>query len=145
MARWGNWAQGSMMGGVTMKGDPYPRNESYPCGTILVVEDEVLERMAIADRLRQASYEVVEAGSAHEALEILRHSASVKLIISDIGMPGSIDGVELVRLARSEYPDIKVVLASGHLASIDWVEHDGYFRKPYDAQRIIRHIKTLIG
>lgn len=128
-----------------MEGYPYPRSESYAHGTILVVEDEVLERMAIADRLRQASYEVVEAGNAHEALEILRHSDDVKLIISDIGMPGSIDGAELARLARSEYPDIKIVLASGHLASIDWVEHDGYFRKPYDARDIIRHVRTLIG
>jgi two-component system, response regulator PdtaR len=128
-----------------MKGDPYPRNESYDRGTILVVEDEVLERMAIADRLRQASYDVVEAGNAHEALEILRHSGDVKLIVSDIGMPGSIDGVELARLARSQYPDIKIVLASGHLASIDWVEHDGYFRKPYDARAVIRHIERLIG
>jgi two-component system, response regulator PdtaR len=128
-----------------MQGDLYPRDESCDRGTILVVEDEVLERMAIADRLRQASYEVVEAGNAHEALEILRHSGEVKLIISDIGMPGSIDGVELARLARSEYPEIKIVLASGHLASLDWVEHDGYFRKPYDARDIIRHIETLIG
>jgi CheY-like chemotaxis protein len=128
-----------------MQGDLYPRDESCDRGTILVVEDEILERMAIADRLRQASYEVVEAGNAHEALEILRHSGEVKLIISDIGMPGSIDGVELARLARSEYPEIKIVLASGHLASLDWVEHDGYFRKPYDARDIIRHIETLIG
>jgi two-component system, response regulator PdtaR len=128
-----------------MKGDPQPQSESSDRGTILVVEDEVLERMAIADRLRQASYEVVEAGNAHEALDILRHSGDVKLIVSDIGMPGSIDGVELARLARSEYPDIKIVLASGHLASIDWVEHDGYFRKPYDARAIISHIERLIG
>jgi two-component system, response regulator PdtaR len=128
-----------------MKGDPYPRGESCARGTILVVEDEVLERMAIADRLRQANYEVVEAGNAHEALEILRHGAEVKLIISDIGMPGSIDGVGLARLARSEYPDIKIILASGHLASIDRAAHDGYFRKPYDARDVIRHIKALIG
>jgi CheY-like chemotaxis protein len=128
-----------------MEGNPYPRSQTCDRGTILIVEDEVLERMAIADRLRQASYEVVEAGNAHEALEILRHGGDVKLIVSDIGMPGSIDGVELARLARSEYPDIKIVLASGHLASIDWVEHDGYFRKPYDAREVIRHIERLIG
>jgi two-component system, response regulator PdtaR len=128
-----------------MQGEPYPQRVSYDRGTILIVEDEVLERMAIADRLRQASYEVVEAGNAREALEILRHNADVKLIVSDIGMPGSIDGLGLARLAKSEYPDIKVVLASGHLASIDWVEHDGYFRKPYDARDVIKHIKTLIG
>jgi two-component system, response regulator PdtaR len=128
-----------------MQGDPYPQRVGYERGTVLVVEDEVLERMAIADHLRQASYEVVEAGNAREALEILRHNSDVKLIVSDIGMPGSIDGLGLARLAKSEYPDIKVVLASGHLASIDWVEHDGYFRKPYDARDVIKHIKTLIG
>jgi CheY-like chemotaxis protein len=128
-----------------MKGDPCPLSENFTNSTILVVEDEVLERMAIADRLRQASYEVVEAGNAREALEILRHNADVKLIVSDIGMPGSIDGLELARLARSEYPNIKIVLASGHLPSIDEVVHDGYFRKPYDARQIIKLIKTLLG
>jgi two-component system, response regulator PdtaR len=121
-----------------------PRSEDKARSAILVVEDEVLVRMAVAECLRQAGYSVAEAANAHEAVEILRHSRDVKLIVSDVRMPGSMDGVELARLARSEYPDTKVVLVSGHLPAIDWVAHDGYFRKPYDFTRLIEHIRTLI-
>jgi len=127
------------------EGEPCPKNENKARSVILLVEDEVLVRMLLAEQLREAAYSVVEAANAHEALEVLRHSRDVKLVISDIRMPGSMDGVELARFARSEYPDIKIVLASGHISAIDGVEHDGFFRKPYDLQDIIEHIKTLIG
>jgi len=127
-----------------MSGGPCPRPEVNPRNVILVVEDEVLVRMVIAEQLRHAGYHVVEAANAHEALQILRHDSDVKLILTDIRMPGTIDGVELARLARSEFPAIKIVLSSGHLASVDWVEHDGYFRKPYHPRDIISHIKTLL-
>ncbi len=53
-------------------------------------------------------------------------------------------GVGLARKVRSEYPVIKIVLTSGHLAALDWVDHDGFFPKPYDTDRLIQHIKTLL-
>lgn len=57
---------------------------------ILVVEDEVLVRMMLADQLREAGYRVVEASDADEALELLQHDAlDVKAVISDIKCPGS--------------------------------------------------------
>src|SRR5262249_22159457 len=56
--------------------------------TLLVAEDEVLVRMMIADQLRSAGYSVLEAASAQEALDVLAHSFDVKLIFSDIRMPG---------------------------------------------------------
>lgn len=121
-----------------------PRSEHKECSVILVVEDEVLVRMLLAERLRQAGYSVVEAANAHEAVEVLRHSPHVKLVVSDVRMPGSMDGVELARLVKSEYPNIKVMLASGHLSAMDWVTHDGYFRKPYEFEKIIEHISTLM-
>jgi two-component system, response regulator PdtaR len=122
-----------------------PRNEENSQPVILVVEDEVLVRMATAEQLRQAGYSVLEAANAHEALQVLRHTPGVKVILTDIRMPGLIDGLGLARLARSEYPDIKVVLASGHLSAVDWIAHEGYFRKPYDTREVIEHIKALIG
>ena len=57
---------------------------------ILVVEDEVLVRMMLADQLREAGYRVVEASDADEELELLQHDAlNVKAVISDIKCPGS--------------------------------------------------------
>lgn len=121
-----------------------PKSENKARSVVLIVEDEVLVRMLLAEQLRQAGYSVIEAANAHEAVEVLRHSSDVKLVVSDIRMPGSMDGVELARLVKSEFPDIKIMLASGHLSAIDWVTHDGYFRKPYEFEKIIAHVRMLI-
>ena len=59
-------------------------------------------------------------------------------------MPGSIDGVKLAGLVRSEFSGIKVVLTSGHVAAVDWAEHDGFFPKPYSAAKVIQRIKALL-
>jgi CheY-like chemotaxis protein len=105
----------------------YPKDEPKVSSAILVVEDEVLVRMAIADNLRGAGFTVFEASNAHEALEVLRHSSDVRLVFSDIRMPGSMDGAKFAGLIRSEYPTIKIVLTSGHLVAVDWAAHDGFF------------------
>jgi CheY-like chemotaxis protein len=133
-------------GGRTMGagGELHPRDEPKTGSTILVVEDEVLVRMAIADKLRDAGYSVVEASNPNEALEVLRHNPDVRLVFSDIRMPGSMDGLNLAGLLRSEFSGTKVVLTSGHLAVADSIEHDGFFPKPYNAAEIIQHIAALL-
>jgi CheY-like chemotaxis protein len=113
---------------------------------LLVVEDEVLLLICIADRLRDAGYSVIEAGDAVQAIDVLhRDDAGVELVFSDIQMPGSLDGVALARLVREQYPIIKVVLTSGRFATLDWIEHDGFFQKPYEADEVIEHVGQLLG
>jgi two-component system, response regulator PdtaR len=126
------------------KGDACPRDEENSRPVILVVEDEVLVRMATAEQLRQAGYSVVEAANAHEALQVLHHTPGIDLILTDIRMPGPMDGLELARSARLEYPEIKIMLVSGDLPAVDLVAHEGYFCKPYDVQEIIGHIKKFL-
>jgi two-component system, response regulator PdtaR len=121
------------------------RREKKCPPVILVVEDEVLVRMAIADQLRVAGYVVLEAAHAHEAIEVLRVRGDVGLVISDIRMPGPMDGVGLARLLRSQFPAAKIILTSSYLSSVDWADHDGFFRKPYDVAQIVRHMKSLIA
>jgi CheY-like chemotaxis protein len=111
--------------------------------TILVIEDEILVRMVLADKLREAGYTVVEAASAEEALGVLAHRFDVKVVLSDVQMPGSMDGVALARVVRSAYPKVKIVITSGHVDAIKGAEHDGFFTKPYDTVQIIGHIETL--
>jgi two-component system, response regulator PdtaR len=111
--------------------------------TILVVEDEALVRMAIADGLRAAGYRVIEAGNAHEALTLLENAGEVWCVLTDVRMPGSIDGVALAKLVRTKYPKVKILLTSGHLPGVDWIDHDGFFHKPLMIQRLVEHIKSL--
>jgi two-component system, response regulator PdtaR len=115
--------------------------------TILLVEDEVLVRMTLADQLRSAGYVVLEASNADEALDLLHSKGhGVQLLLSDIRMPGKMDGVELARAIRTQHPEIKIVLASGEAFSAShWGDTDGFFPKPYNARRLIEHIKMLLS
>jgi CheY-like chemotaxis protein len=129
------------MGGARVE----PSGDEQQAGsTILVVEDEVLLRMVIADNLRNSGYTVLEASNADEALEVLRHSSGVTVVFTDIRMPGSMDGTKFAGFVRSEYPVLKIVLTSGDLAALDGAEHDGFFLKPYDGGKVIQHIKALL-
>jgi CheY-like chemotaxis protein len=112
--------------------------------TVLVVEDEVLVRLMIAEELRSAGFQVIEASDADEALAVLANIADVSVIFSDIRMPGSMDGLELAKKVRADFPKIRIVLASGNLAAVASVDHDGFFLKPYEADEIINLIKTLL-
>jgi CheY-like chemotaxis protein len=100
--------------------------------------------MMVAGELRNAGYAVIEASNAHEALDLLSNGVDVKLIFSDVRMPGAMDGVELTRVVRSEFPIIKMVLTSANLTPLDGVEHHGFFQKPYDPAKIIKHVKRLL-
>jgi two-component system, response regulator PdtaR len=111
--------------------------------TVLVVEDEALMRTKLAEELHDAGYLVVEASDGTEAVEILTVRRDVKIVISDVRMPGPIDGVELCRRVRSGYPGIKVILSSGEPSAADSTAHDGFFLKPYRVARIIKHIRSF--
>jgi len=117
---------------------------TYGLATFLLVEDDVLERMSLADQLRSAGYVVLEAWNADEALDLLNRNG-VQVVLSDIRLPGRMDGVELAHVIREQNPRIKIVLASGQSFSTrHWFDTDGFFPKPYNAVRLIEHIKRLL-
>jgi CheY-like chemotaxis protein len=123
---------------------PHVGNKAKKISTVLVVEDEVLVRFMLAEDLRFAGYRVIEAVNADEALQILRHHTDVSLVISDIRMPGSMDGLALAKKVLTEYPELRFIFATAHVPTIDTVDHHGCFLKPYDTRTIIRHVKTLL-
>jgi CheY-like chemotaxis protein len=131
-----------MASAVSVAGDPKPE---APGSTILVVEDEILVRLMIAEELRGQDYNVLEAASADEACSVLQSGVKIDLVLTDIRMPGSIDGAGLVHLIRVERPALKVVLASGHRPETALVDRaDGFFLKPYDVAKLLQHIKALV-
>lgn len=113
--------------------------------TILVVDDEVLVRAMITDELREQGYLVVEAANADEALVVLHSNVGVDLLLTDVRMPGTLDGLDLARLVRSAYPSVKIMIASGEMpARVADETVDGVFAKPYDVDRLIGRIKDLL-
>lgn len=85
--------------------------------SILLVEDEFLIRMAVADDLRAEGYVVFEAGTGEEARDMLLSGAEVDVVVSDVRMPGKIDGLELLAFVRMNFRSLPVILCSGHLSS----------------------------
>jgi DNA-binding NtrC family response regulator len=84
---------------------------------VLLVEDELLIRLLVSDELRNAGYDVIEACNADEGLTVLRSPVRVDLIISDVRMPGSVDGLGLLAIVRETFPTLPVIITSGHLES----------------------------
>jgi CheY-like chemotaxis protein len=113
--------------------------------TVLVVEDEFFIRLSTADEIRAAGYRVVEAVNANEAEQILRSGTKIDLVFSDVQMPGPMDGIALARLVRDRHPATRIVLTSAHPAPVCEVDHDGFFRKPYEFSKLIETLERLLS
>lgn len=114
--------------------------------SVLVVEDDVLLRLITADDLRAAGYNVVEASSADEAMTVLDSAVPVDLVLTDIRMPGSMDGLALAAIVRQRWPDLKIVVASGERpGQAALAVADAFLPKPYDSAAILARLKTLMG
>jgi CheY-like chemotaxis protein len=115
---------------------------------ILVVEDEVLVRFTIVEYLRECGFQVVEAGSADEALAILSEVA-VDIVFSDVQMPGTMSGFGLARWIRQHRPGVKVILTSGRVdktaAASELCNVGPLISKPYDPQLVVERINGVLG
>jgi CheY-like chemotaxis protein len=110
-----------------------------PLARILIVEDEVLTRMALAENLRDAGYSVVEASSADDAMAYLNTGSQIDLVFADIQMPGSMDGLELARRLRVERPSLPVILSSAGTARIA-----NFITKPYRMEQVLSIISKAL-
>jgi DNA-binding NtrC family response regulator len=117
--------------------------------TILLVEDEVLVRVPIAQYLRDCGYRVVEAVNAEEAMTVLLHEETVvDVVFSDIEMPGAVDGVGLAKWIREHRPGLDVLLAGTINRTVENAKQlcaQGPVPKPYDAEIVHNHIKRLLA
>ncbi|MCK1397373.1 response regulator [Bradyrhizobium sp. 39] len=97
------------------------------------------------DLRRAARFEVIECGSADEAIDLLRGGTRVSTVFSDIRLPGSINGLGLAKTVRQEFPDLPILLASSDLPRDDSTLHDGFFAKPYDPRTIVEAIRSVVA
>jgi two-component system, response regulator PdtaR len=113
---------------------------------VLIVEDEFLVRMDTRAAVEMAGFDVLEAGDADEAIAILSARNDIRLIFTDVHMPGSMDGLKLAHFVRDRWPPVKVVATSGHARITDSDLPDGvrFVPKPYSAAEIIATLRELI-
>jgi CheY-like chemotaxis protein len=129
-----------MGGNALIEGAPAGRGKS----TILVVEDDVLSRMAVSEELREHGYSVIEAATADEALCVLQGPTRVDLLLTDMRMPGALDGCALARHVRAALPFVKIVMVSGQAPEADaYGMLDGYLAKPVAPSHLASYLLTL--
>jgi CheY-like chemotaxis protein len=114
-------------------------------GHVLLVEDEVVVRALLADELRGAGLCVVEAANADEAWAYLQAGGPADLVFSDVRMPGSMDGIELRRRVRAEFPSAKIIITSGNAGQTVPGEVDAFLQKPYSFNKAVEITVRLLG
>ena len=114
---------------------------------VLVVEDEILLRMRTVDLVEDAGFNAVEAVDADEALRVLEGRSDIALMLSDIQMPGSMDGLKLAHEVHARWPAIKIVLVSGQIRPSDaeTPEDSRFFGKPLSDRDMIAELQGMIG
>jgi CheY-like chemotaxis protein len=114
---------------------------------VLVVEDEMLLRMRAVDLVEDAGFTSLEAVDADEAVTILESRGDIAMLITDIQMPGSMDGLMLAHAVHERWPPIRIILVSGQVprASIDIPADSRFFAKPLQAEDVIAEMQELIS
>jgi two-component system, response regulator PdtaR len=112
---------------------------------VLIVEDESLVRLGAVRSIEEAGFEVIEAANADEAIRILENRSDIRVVFTDIHMPGSMDGLKLAHAVRNRWPPIKIIVTSGHgrVSEQDLPEGGRFFAKPYEPTKITDTIREL--
>jgi DNA-binding NtrC family response regulator len=115
--------------------------------TILVVDDDVLVRVAISENLRDAGFQVLEASSAHDALGVMLARMPIHALVTDLRMPGAMDGFGLALAAHGSTPEMKVLVMSSFLPE----DHGArlspfqFLEKPFPPQTLIDRLRAMLG
>jgi CheY-like chemotaxis protein len=127
--------------------DPMPSevsNAPVRTGTVLLVEDNPDVASASANLLEQLGYSVRWVPNAEAALEEIERNG-IDLVVSDIVMPGRMDGLGLARAIKKKRPDLPILLATGYSAAAQSVLADfPILRKPYQMHELSRALAEIL-
>jgi two-component system CheB/CheR fusion protein len=116
---------------------------------ILLVEDDLRVRNLTRNRLEYLGYSVVEAANGPAALQQLEQSDAIRLVLTDITMPGGMNGYELAKTAHALYPDLPIILASGFAPDEADADKDSapypLLRKPYDLRTLALALRQSLA
>lgn len=114
--------------------------------TVLIVEDEPLIRLALADEFTNAGYLAIEASNVLEAVGALSQNPGVQSLVTDVDMPGMLNGLALVNLIRNCYTHIDIAVISGRPDIDQWLPEGAvFFPKPYELSEIVRYIDERLN
>ncbi|WP_426199415.1 response regulator [Pseudomonas sp. DC3200b2] len=118
--------------------------------TVLIVDDEPTVRIMITEVLEDLGYQAVEAADGRSGLQILNSSLKIDLLITDVGLPGGMNGRQMADAARVRRPDLKVLFITGYAESSVFENgnpQDGMhvLTKPFSVDSLARRIRSLIA
>jgi two-component system, response regulator PdtaR len=125
-----------------MTGPPAPH-----LPVVLIVDDEPLLRMLAVEAVEDAGFISLQAADADEALVLLETNPDVTLLLTDINMPGSMDGLALAHAVQKRWPAIKILVVSGQvkLLSSDLPPNSRFLGKPYHADAMVAGLRLLVA
>ncbi len=110
---------------------------------MIVADDDVLERMGASFMFSDAGYRVLEAGSADEALRFFETNADIKLLFTDVSMPGSMNGADLARQVAERWPTVGILMTSGRPFPGDLPVNVRFHAKPYEPTDVLRDAREM--
>ncbi len=95
--------------------------------------------------IEDAGFKTCEATSADEAIALLEREPLIRIVFSDIDLPGGMDGMRLAAAIRDRWPPVELVLTSGHVkvGDAELPERGHFFSKPYDAGELINTLNSF--
>jgi CheY-like chemotaxis protein len=119
-------------------------------GLVMVVDDEVDIRLVMAEVLQMHGYDVVQAADAHEALRLLQRGPAPDVLVTDIGLPGGMNGRQLADIMRDQLPDLPVLMVTGYAESTV-MKNDALpaqmelLTKPFQMSALLARVAALAG
>jgi CheY-like chemotaxis protein len=111
---------------------------------VLIVDDDVFERLGASYMFSDAGYRVFEAGSADDALQFLESTADVRLLFTDVSMPGSMSGSDLARRVAERWPEIGIIITSGRPRPELLPLGSRFHAKPYESTNVLQHARDML-
>jgi signal transduction histidine kinase/CheY-like chemotaxis protein len=117
---------------------------------VLLVEDELTLRMVIVEVLSELGYTVLEAANSQSSLQIVESGARIDLLVTDVGLPGGMNGRQLADAARERRPGLKVLFLTGYAESVaagkDGIEQGmEIMSKPFALDKLVAKVKGMIS
>ena len=111
----------------------------------LIVEDEVIVRLHIADIVEGAGFSAIEAFNADDAIELLTSRSDIRVVITDVNMPGPMDGLKLAHAVRDRWPPAEIIVMSGKSRpnDDDLPARGMFFSKPVDKGRLKQALQNI--
>jgi CheY-like chemotaxis protein len=114
---------------------------------VLVVEDEPLIRLMAIELIEDGGFDVVSVADAAEAVHVLETRLDIRIVFTDIDMPGDMDGIRLAELVRGRWPPIEIVVTSSHMhvTSEQMPERGVFLPKPYEGRELLALLHAMAG